>query len=86
MDYSPWSCKESDTTDRLNTLRWSSGRLVQVKFSGTKLLIIASQIHFSKTGMLFPIVFKHDMQYSTKEKKYIYLTSIAINKYISPRV
>ena len=40
MDYSPWSCKESVTIDRLSALEESGGRLVLVKFSGTKLLII----------------------------------------------
>ena len=40
VDYSPWSCKESVTIDRLSALEESGGRLVLVKFSGTKLLII----------------------------------------------
>ena len=40
VDYSPWSCKESDTTEQLSALGGSSGRPVLVKFSGIKLMII----------------------------------------------
>ena len=32
--------------------------------------------------MLFPTVFKYDMQCCIKEKKYIYLTSIDSNKFL----